>query len=141
MARALISLPRILSFDEPLGALDALTRIEMQRLIERVFIEQAFTAVLVTHDVAEALALADRIIVLDKGGIALDVDVRAIPALGAGDHIAVHDPDPDAVNTVELPDRVSPRRLGEVKVDDGHAIAMLPPLSWNMIRLRGDRTA
>ena len=75
LARALISHPRILSFDEPLGALDALTRIEMQRLIERVFTEQAFTALLVTHDVAEALALADRIIVLDKGGIALDVDV------------------------------------------------------------------
>ena len=75
LARALVSRPRILSFDEPLGALDALTRIEMQRLIERVFTEQAFTAVLVTHDVAEALALADRIILLDKGGIALDVDV------------------------------------------------------------------
>ncbi len=75
LARALVSKPRILSFDEPLGALDALTRIEMQRLIERVFIEQAFTALLVTHDVAEALALADRIIVLEKGGISLDVDV------------------------------------------------------------------
>ena len=74
-ARALISRPRILSFDEPLGALDALTRIEMQRLVERVFTEQAFTALLVTHDVAEALALADRIILLDKGGIALDIDV------------------------------------------------------------------
>jgi sulfonate transport system ATP-binding protein len=75
LARALVSHPRILSFDEPLGALDALTRIEMQQLIERVFIEQGFTAVLVTHDVGEALALADRIILLDKGGIALDVDV------------------------------------------------------------------
>lgn len=75
LARALVSRPRILSFDEPLGALDALTRIEMQRLIEGVFLDQAFTAVLVTHDVAEALALADRIILLDRGGIALDVDV------------------------------------------------------------------
>jgi sulfonate transport system ATP-binding protein len=75
LARSLVSHPRILSFDEPLGALDALTRIEMQQLIERVFIEQGFTAVLVTHDVGEALALADRIILLDKGGIALDVDV------------------------------------------------------------------
>ena len=75
LARALVARPRVLSFDEPLGALDALTRIEMQRLVERVFLEQAFTAVLVTHDVAEALALADRIILLDRGGIALDVDV------------------------------------------------------------------
>ena len=75
LARALISRPRILSFDEPLGALDALTRIDMQRLIERVFLQQAFTAVLVTHDVAEALALADRVVLLDRGGIALDLDV------------------------------------------------------------------
>lgn len=75
LARALVSHPRVLSFDEPLGALDALTRIEMQQLVERVFIAQGFTAVLVTHDVGEALALADRIILLDGGGIALDVDV------------------------------------------------------------------
>ena len=54
LARALVSKPRILAFDEPLGALDALTRIDMQRLVEHVFIEQAFTALLVTHDVAEA---------------------------------------------------------------------------------------
>ena len=75
LARALVSRPRVLALDEPLGALDALTRIEMQRLIERVYLDQGFTAVLVTHDVTEALALADRVIMLDKGGIALDVDV------------------------------------------------------------------
>ena len=75
LARALVSRPRVLALDEPLGALDALTRIEMQRLIESVYLDQGFTAVLVTHDVTEALALADRVIMLDKGGIALDVDV------------------------------------------------------------------
>jgi alpha-N-arabinofuranosidase len=69
----------------------------------------------------------------------LDVDVRACPALAVGEHVAVHDPEPDAVNTAEQPDRVSPHRLDGVKVDDGHATAMLPPLSWNMIRLRGAR--
>jgi sulfonate transport system ATP-binding protein len=75
LARALVSRPRVMAFDEPLGALDALTRIEMQQLIERVYLDQGFTAVLVTHDVTEALALADRVVMLDKGGIALDIDV------------------------------------------------------------------
>lgn len=77
LARALVSQPRVLAFDEPLGALDALTRIEMQALIERVHREHGFTAVLVTHDVSEALALADRVIMLDGGRIALDLDVAA----------------------------------------------------------------
>jgi sulfonate transport system ATP-binding protein len=54
LARALVSRPRMLAFDEPLGALDALTRISMQRLLERVWLDQRFTALLVTHDVAEA---------------------------------------------------------------------------------------
>ena len=51
---ALVSAPRILALDEPLGALDALTRIEMQRLVEQVWLANGFTAILVTHDVAEA---------------------------------------------------------------------------------------
>src|SRR3712207_6054610 len=72
LARALASRPRALLLDEPLGALDALTRLEMQGLIERVWQEHGFTAVLVTHDVEEAVALADRIIVLAAGQIALD---------------------------------------------------------------------
>ncbi|MCB4768648.1 ATP-binding cassette domain-containing protein [Ancylobacter sp. Lp-2] len=75
LARALASGPRLLAFDEPLGALDALTRIEMQTLLERLWREQGFTALLVTHDVAEALALADRIVLIDRGRIALDLDI------------------------------------------------------------------
>ena len=75
LARALVSRPRILALDEPLGALDALTRITMQRLLERVWREQKFTALLVTHDVAEAVTLADRVIVIDNGEIALDIRV------------------------------------------------------------------
>ncbi|MCI0429179.1 MAG: ATP-binding cassette domain-containing protein [Rhodospirillales bacterium] len=67
LARALVSHPHVLLLDEPLGALDALTRIEMQDLLERVWQAQGFTAVLVTHDVAEAVALADRVIVLENG--------------------------------------------------------------------------
>jgi sulfonate transport system ATP-binding protein len=65
----------MLAFDEPLGALDALTRIEMQALIEQVWHDKGFTAVVVTHDVTEAVALADRILVLDQGRVAMDVEV------------------------------------------------------------------
>jgi sulfonate transport system ATP-binding protein len=75
LARALVSHPHILAFDEPLGALDALTRIEMQALIEQVWQDKGFTAIVVTHDVAEAVALADRILLLDTGRVALDVAV------------------------------------------------------------------
>ncbi|WP_038932413.1 ATP-binding cassette domain-containing protein [Bradyrhizobium japonicum] len=77
LGRALVSRPRVLAFDEPLGALDALTRISMQRLLERVWRDQGFTAILVTHDVAEAVALADRVLVIDEGRIAHDVTVNA----------------------------------------------------------------
>jgi len=75
LARALVSQPHVLAFDEPLGALDALTRISMQRLLERVWHDQGFTAILVTHDVAEAVALADRVLVIEDGRIAEDFSV------------------------------------------------------------------
>lgn len=76
LARALVSHPQILLLDEPFGALDALTRIEMHRLLERIWIDRRFTTVLITHDVAEAVALADRVIVLREGTIALDIAVN-----------------------------------------------------------------
>lgn len=75
LARALVSQPRLLLLDEPLGALDALTRIEMQRLIEQLWQEQQFTSLLVTHDVEEAVVLADRVLVVEAGQISLDLPV------------------------------------------------------------------
>lgn len=72
LARALVHNPRLLLLDEPLGALDALTRIEMHQLIEGLWQRNGFTALLVTHDVQEAVALADRVILIEDGRIALD---------------------------------------------------------------------
>ncbi|QQC64867.1 ATP-binding cassette domain-containing protein [Paraburkholderia ginsengisoli] len=75
LARALVHRPQLLLLDEPLGALDALTRIEMHALIERLWLEHQFTALLVTHDVHEAVALGDRILLIEEGRIALDQPV------------------------------------------------------------------
>lgn len=75
LARALVHRPRLLLLDEPLGALDALTRIDMQSLIESLWLEHGFTALLVTHDVGEAVALANRVVVIDQGAISLSVSI------------------------------------------------------------------
>ncbi|KIG07594.1 sulfonate ABC transporter ATP-binding protein [Caballeronia concitans] len=75
LARALVHRPQLLLLDEPLGALDALTRIEMHALIERLWREHRFTALLVTHDVHEAVVLGDRILLIEEGRIALDQSV------------------------------------------------------------------
>jgi len=72
LARALVHDPELLLLDEPLGALDALTRIEMQQLIESLWQARGFTALLVTHDVQEAIALADRVVLIEEGRITLD---------------------------------------------------------------------
>lgn len=75
LARALIHRPRLLLLDEPLGALDALTRIDMQGLIENLWQQHGFTVLLVTHDVSEAIALADRVILIEQGRIGLDMAI------------------------------------------------------------------
>jgi alpha-N-arabinofuranosidase len=72
---------------------------------------------------------------------AVELDLRGLPALVGGEHVAVCDDDPDAVNTAEQPDRVTPRRRDDVKVSGGNATVVLPPLSWNMIRLQGGGTS
>lgn len=76
LARALVHQPRLLLLDEPLGALDALTRIEMQCLIERLWLQHNFTVLLVTHDVAEAVTLGDRVVLIEQGSITLDLDIN-----------------------------------------------------------------
>lgn len=68
IARALASRPEILLLDEPLGALDAMTKIAMQEELARIWGEERLTMILVTHDLEEAIYLADRVLVLPKGG-------------------------------------------------------------------------
>lgn len=69
LARALARRPRLLLLDEPFGALDALTRLDMQDLLADLRARLGFATVLVTHDIAEAVRLADRILVLADGRI------------------------------------------------------------------------
>ncbi len=70
LARALVSNPSLLLLDEPFSALDALTRIEMHQLVIELWRRHSMAVLLVTHDVDEALALADRLVVLDEGRLA-----------------------------------------------------------------------
>jgi sulfonate transport system ATP-binding protein len=64
IARALICQPKVLLLDEPFGALDALTRVRMQEEIEKIWMAEKTTMVLITHDMEEALFLGDRVVVL-----------------------------------------------------------------------------
>ncbi|MDO7835634.1 ABC transporter ATP-binding protein [Sphingobium sp. HBC34] len=72
LARALVREPRLLLLDEPFAALDALTRIKMQRLIASLCEAHGPATLIVTHDVDEALLLADRVLLLRDGAIAVD---------------------------------------------------------------------
>jgi sulfonate transport system ATP-binding protein len=90
LARALMHHPRLMLLDEPFGALDALTRISAQKLVEALWVKHAFTAVLVTHDVDEAVLLGDHVLVINEGRIVFRqrVDlprprVRNSPEVGA----------------------------------------------------------
>ena len=75
LARALVRDPALLLADEPFGALDALTRIQMHDLLRRLSARHQPAVLLVTHDIDEALMLADRIVMLDDGRIAAEVQV------------------------------------------------------------------
>jgi nitrate/nitrite transport system ATP-binding protein len=83
LARALAMEPELLLLDEPLSALDALTRANLQRELARICAESGKTILLVTNDVDEAILLADRIIPLGAG-----------PAATLGESVAVHIPRP-----------------------------------------------
>ena len=77
IARALVTRPKVLLLDEPLGALDALTRVYLQNELQRIWIEHRTTVIMVTHDVEEAVYLGDRVVVMEThpGRIKSVVDV------------------------------------------------------------------
>jgi alpha-L-arabinofuranosidase len=67
--------------------------------------------------------------------MAVDVDLRSLTSLTSAAHTALSDDDPDAINTMDEPDRVTTRRLEDPKLDGGRLQAVLPPLSWNMLQI------
>jgi sulfonate transport system ATP-binding protein len=75
LARALVRQPQLLLLDEPFAALDALTRLKMQALVAELCARHRPGVLLVTHDVEEAVLLADRVLVLKHGQISLDVEI------------------------------------------------------------------
>jgi sulfonate transport system ATP-binding protein len=76
LARALVRGPGLLLADEPFGALDALTRLRMRSLLRRLWSAHRPTVLLITHDVDEAIELADRVVVLDSGAIIADIAIE-----------------------------------------------------------------
>jgi sulfonate transport system ATP-binding protein len=77
LARALVREPQLLLLDEPFAALDALTRLKMHELVLTLWNTHRPAVLLVTHDVDEAVALADRVLVLDRGRIAAEERIEA----------------------------------------------------------------
>jgi sulfonate transport system ATP-binding protein len=78
LARALVRDPKVLLLDEPFGALDALNRLKMQELLFHMRQKYRPTTLMVTHDVEEAVALADRVLVLDRGRFVYDRVVEIV---------------------------------------------------------------
>lgn len=77
LARALVREPKLLLLDEPFAALDALTRVRMHELVLRLWQAHHPAVLLVTHDVDEAIALADRVLVLDRGRVIAEERIDA----------------------------------------------------------------
>jgi sulfonate transport system ATP-binding protein len=75
LARALVSEPELLLADEPFGALDALTRLKMHQLLRELCVRHRPAVLLVTHDVDEAVTLADRVLLIDEGRITVDLTI------------------------------------------------------------------
>lgn len=100
VARALAARPSIMLMDEPFGALDPVTRDELGQAYRRLHDELGLTTIMVTHDMTEALLLADRIVVLHEGRIRAD----ATPA-----HLIAGHPDPIVAELIAIPHRQAER--------------------------------
>jgi osmoprotectant transport system ATP-binding protein len=109
VARALAAAPRIMLMDEPFGALDPVTRDDLGTEYRRLHDALGLTTVMVTHDVTEAVLLADRIVVMDKGRIRAD----GAPA------VLLSDPDPQVRSLIETPRRQAERVRARLERADG----------------------
>jgi sulfonate transport system ATP-binding protein len=89
LARSLVREPDLLLADEPFGALDALTRIRMHGLVRRLVERHRPAVLLVTHDVEEAIELADRVVLLEGGRIAAELVLPPTPAARAAAFVAL----------------------------------------------------
>jgi sulfonate transport system ATP-binding protein len=90
LARALVGEPQLLLLDEPFGALDALTRLSMRALLLDLWRRHGFGVLLVTHDVDEAIELADRVLVLEDGRVAHSITIDS-PRPTSSERTAAHD--------------------------------------------------
>lgn len=79
IARAFALKPRVLLLDEPFGMLDSLTRVELQDVLLEIWNKEKITAIMVTHDVDEALFLSDRVVMMTSGPYAKVGDILSIP--------------------------------------------------------------
>ena len=109
VARALANDPRLLLMDEPFGALDPITRDALGRRVRDLHGDFGLTTVMVTHDMAEALLFADRVLVMDGGQIVADETPRALLSGAGGDVaqnlVAVPRAQADALAELEAPER------------------------------------
>src|ERR1700754_3679328 len=90
LGRALVAEPQLLLLDEPFGALDALTRLSMRALLLDLWRRHGFGVLLVTHDVDEAIELADRVLVLEQGRVAHSITIES-PRPAPSERTAKHD--------------------------------------------------
>ena len=88
VARALAARSKVLLLDEPFGALDPITRVALQAELRRIHRELALTTIIVTHDMVEALTLADRVVVMCAGCVRQIATPRALLAAPADDYVA-----------------------------------------------------
>jgi osmoprotectant transport system ATP-binding protein len=88
VARALAASPRVMLMDEPFGALDPVTRADLRREVADIQRRMRLTTIMVTHDVTEALLVADEIVVLDRGAVVQRGTPRELWTKPANDFVA-----------------------------------------------------
>jgi len=123
LARAIANEPSILLMDEPFGALDPLTRSEMQTMLRDLLVQAESTTIIITHDLEEALYLADRVIFIDEGRVVADLpfnEVRASENPDVQAYIAATHRIPVAPLTLVTPTPAAP------KPSHSHASTVVP---------------